>query len=231
MIAALALNTFRECMRRPFPYVAGISVFMLALGSKLFLAFSFGGATTETVNVGISAVFLAGFLVATFQGTALARADLERGTLGLVLTKPVGLDAYVTGRFLGLALTTTAVSAGVAAAVTVAFLALDPGVVGAPLLGGFARALLPVLVLDAAALAASAAASRIGAPLMLFGLFLAGALAGRVFFLPDFALFGLEAGSRPPLLLLLAYTGIYASIFVVLAFIVLAFKQPLRSQR
>ena len=62
MIAALATNTARECLRRAFPYVAIVSVVLLALGSKLFLAFSFGAADTETVNVGISAVFLAGFL-------------------------------------------------------------------------------------------------------------------------------------------------------------------------
>ena len=230
MILPLARNTFRECMRRPFPYVAALSVVLLALGSKLFLAFSFGAAATETANVGISAVFLAGFLVATFQGTALARVDLERGTYGLVLSKPVGIGTYAMGRFVGLALATTAVCAGVALALSLAFLVLDPEVVDGRLFAGFGRAILPVLVLDAAALAASAAASRVGAPLLLFGVFLAGALGGHGLLLPDFALFGLEAGARPPFVLLLPYAAIYASIFLVLLLILLRLKRPLRSQ-
>ena len=129
MILPLARNTFRECLRRPFPYVAALSVVLLALGSKLFLAFSFGAAATETANVGISAVFLAGLLIATFQGTALARVDLERGTYGLVLSKPVGIGTYAMGRFVGLALATTAVCTGVAVALSLAFLVMDPEVV------------------------------------------------------------------------------------------------------
>ena len=70
-----------------------------------------------------------------------------------------------------------------------------------------------------------------GRPVALFGLFLAGALGEPGLLLPDFALFGLEAGSRPPLVLLLSYTAIYTSIFLVLLLILLRLKPPLRSQQ
>ena len=85
MILALAWHTFRECHRRAFPYVAGLCVAALVLGSHLFQAFSFGAGDVEATNLALSGVFLAGFLHAAFLGTALIRLDLERGTLGLLL--------------------------------------------------------------------------------------------------------------------------------------------------
>jgi ABC-type transport system involved in multi-copper enzyme maturation permease subunit len=231
MIGTLALNTFRECFRRPFPYFAGIAVVLVALASRMFLVFAFGGAEVEAVNLAISAVFLAGFLQATFQGTGLIRTELERGTFGLVLTTPVGLQAYVIARFLGLALASLVLCALVGLVVAALFLLFPeaPGFV--PLAAGYARALLPVLVLDAAALAASAAAPGIAAPLALLALFLAGTLAGAAPLFPDFALFGLEATATPSWLPLALYCAVYVSIFVLLTLIVLGRKQPLRGQR
>ena len=99
---ALAHHTFRECFRRPFPYVAAAVIAAVAFASYLFQAFSFGAHELETANLLISAVFLAGLAHAAFQGTALVRTDIERGTLGLVLTKPLGLPAYLAGRLTGL---------------------------------------------------------------------------------------------------------------------------------
>ena len=89
MIAALALHTLKECLRRPFPYVLAVVIGLIALASHLFQAFSFGAGDLEAANLGISAVFLAGLAYAALQGTTLVRVDLERGTLGLLLAQPV----------------------------------------------------------------------------------------------------------------------------------------------
>ena len=228
MILVLARHALRECFRRPFPYVAAASVILLALASRLFLAFSFGAAAMETAHLAVSAVFLIGFVHAVFQGTALVRTDLERGTLGLLLTKPVTLEAYVLGRFLGLAATGALLCGAVAAGVAGVLLMFGRALPAA-VWTGWAHTLLPILVLQAAALFVSAIAPRVAAPVALIALFVAGSLPG-VKLLPSFAVFGLEATAAPSTGLLCAYAGIYASIFLLLTYIVLASKAPLRSQ-
>jgi len=236
MIVTLARHAMRECLRRPLPYVAAVSIILLTLASRLFLALSFGAAAAETVHLAVSAVFLAGLVFTALQGTALVRRDLERGTLGLLLTKPVGLGAYVAGRFLGLTAAAILCCALVALGVAGVLLLFPPesgSALPAALLAGWARTLLPITVLSAAALLVSSLAPRVAAPIMLVAVFVAGSLPGQddtVFLLPNFGLFGLDAGATASMPLLCAYSAIYASIFLVLTYIVLASKAPLRSQ-
>lgn len=237
LVWTLALHTLRECYRRPFPYVAGTAIALLALASHLFQAFSFGAGEIEAANLAISAVFLAGVTHATFQGTQLVRADLERGTLGLLLAQPVGLPAYLAGRFLGLLAGSLLLCAGVASALAAIFLLpisrVGADVLGAELLAGWGRTLLPIAVLDAAALAASTIAPRVFGPLVLLGLLLATSVAGHSglgWILPDFSVFGLVAGADPPLGLAVGYTLVYSTFFVLVAYLVLEGRPPLRSQ-
>ncbi|MHC4338696.1 MAG: hypothetical protein ACYSX0_00595 [Planctomycetota bacterium] len=235
MTAALSLHTFKECLRSPFPFVVAVSVVLLALASRFLLAFSFGSAEVETIHLAMSAVFLAGLAQAAFQGTGLIRRDMDRGTLGLLLTTPVRLTSYLVGRFSGLALSALSLCAAVAASLALlfAFIPQEASLRWPLFAAGCARAMLPVLVLGAAALALSAALPRVAAPIALIGLFLAGSLVaqgGVGMLLPDFSLFGLEAESRPSWGPLLAYTVAYVSIFLVVAYIVLAFRTSLRSQ-
>ena len=237
MIGTLTLHTFRECFRTPFPYVAAVVVVLVTVASKLFLAFSFGADQVETINLAVSAVFLAGFLHAAFLGSTLVRRDVERGTLALVLTKPVSSVQYLLGRFLGLFLSAIALCLVVAWCVAGIFFLLPSGgeapLLGAELLLGWLRAFLPLMILDAAAIAVSAAVTRVAAPIALIALFLAGSLvSGSAWglLLPDFGVFGLEAGASPSLPLLAAYATLFSSIFLILAYIVLASKSPLRSR-
>jgi hypothetical protein len=239
VIGTLALHTLRECFRRPFPYVLAVVVGLIALASHLFQAFSFGAGQLEATNLGISAVFLAGLAHAALQGTALVRVDLERGTLGLLLAQPVGLPAYLAGRLLGLVVASFLVCALVAAQVAVIFLLPVGRTDAAAVLGdaglyaGWGRALLPVVILDAAALAASAIASRALAPVALLALFVAGTLArgsGLGLVLPDFSLFGLESGATPAWGLLIVYTCLNTGIFALIAYLALAARAPLRSR-
>ncbi|MHC4547932.1 MAG: hypothetical protein ACYTEZ_04075 [Planctomycetota bacterium] len=237
MIGTLAYHTFRECFRRPFPYVAVAVIALIALASHLFQVFSFGAGDLETANLAISAVFLAGLVHAALLGTALVRAEVTRGTFGLLLSQPVGLPTYLLGRLVGLAGASIATCALVAAAVSLILLLpvsrATPDLFGGQLLGGWGRVLLPVVVLDAAALAISAVLPRTVAPVALVGLFVAGSLAGDSavgWILPDFSLFGLEAGAAPSWGLLMLYTCIYTTIFLLIAYLVLAARAPLRSQ-
>jgi ABC-type transport system involved in multi-copper enzyme maturation permease subunit len=236
MISPVAATTFSECVRRPFPYAVAVVIILLSAASRLFLGFSFGADVREIQNIGLSAVFLAGLGQAAFVGTTLVRRDLERGTLGLVLSKPIHLADYVIGRYLGLLAATIVVSAAVALGVSVVIWLLPAERAGATpfdasLFHGWLRVLVLVAVLNGAALAASACATRVVAPLLLVGLFLAGSIAGGSafgFFLPDFALFGLEVRAKIPWGTLTAYGALFCAIFLVVTYILLASRATLR---
>lgn len=237
VLASLVQLTYAECQRRPFVYVVAIAVSLLALASHLFTAFSFGAGDLEATNLALSAVFLAGLLHAMFLGSSLVRNDLERGTLGLVLTKPVGHGLYLFGRLVGLVASVVTLCGLVAvASLGIAMIPVggtSPEIVGPDLFSGWFRALLPIVVLEGAALAASAATSRTFGPVVLVALFVAGSLAaggGLGLFLPDFSVFGLEAGARPSLPLLGAYAATFTGVFFLVAYVTLVSRRPLRSQ-
>jgi len=207
---------------------------MLCLASQLLHAFSFGAGASETANLAISAVFVAALANACFVGTALVRVDLERGTLGLVLSQPVRLPAYLGGKFLGLAASSLFVCATTAALSLGALrLAGAPsGALGVPLLLGWTRVALAALVLNAAALALSAAANRVFAPLLLLALFLAGDLAESSFLggaLPSFGAFSFEVGRSPPWAWLVLYALLYCGAFLTAAYLLLSFRARLKS--
>ena len=226
MTASLVFHTLRECHRGPLPYLLATAVILMALTSRLFQAFSFGSQGLEAVNLAISAVFLAGFLHAALLGTSLIRRDHERGTLPLLLSKPLYPAAYVAGRLLGLCASGILVCLGVALAVAgLLQLPIGPpvsGSIGQPLAAGCLRAILPVLVLESAAIAISTVASRIAGPVILAALFLAGSLFTgglAAFVLPDFSLFGLEAGVRPPMGVLALYATCQSAFFALVAYL------------
>jgi len=234
MIFALARLTFLECARRSFPYVVAAGLVLMVLTSRLFLNFVFGQAHAESVNIVISGVFMAGFLVAAFQGSALIRRDFERGTFGWLLTKPTTPAQYLLGRILGLTgaslLVGGLVAVGSAACFVLIPFSQGPELGWGDVLAASARAAPPLLVLNAAALAISTIASRTAAPLILLALFLAGSLLGGTawgFALPDFGLFSLDANATPPTVSTLLYALVFSSLFLVAAYIFLA----LRTQR
>lgn len=231
MTFTLAALTFRECARRSFPYVVGIVLVFMILASRLFLAFTFGHERQESLNLAISGVFMAGFLVAAFQGTALVRRDLERGTLALLMTKPIGPIQYLVGRLGGLfgacLLAGSIVVAGAAFALILIGGRRAPDLGWIEILAASARALPPVLVLCAAAIAVSTVASRALAPVALLALFLAGSLAGPTSagsILPDFALFSLDANATAPGWLALAYALVFSSLYLLVAYIFLGLR-------
>lgn len=237
MILAIAHLTLRECFRRPFPYVASACVILLALCSHLFQGFSFGHAELEAANLAIAATFLGGLLHAAFVATAAIHSDFDRGTLGLMFSQPVSPAAYLLGRYAGLVISATLMALAVAAAM-VAIFALPLS--RAPLAGvfpylasGAGRVVAPLLVLEAAALAASALFARIAAPFALLAFFLAGTLAqGPILrvLLPDFSVFALEAGPgiRPGLAI--AYAAMHSTFLLGLGYLAVTGRPPLRSQ-
>lgn len=235
MIPAIASTAFRECTRRAFPYITVLTVVMLVLASSLLGLFSFGAGGQETANLALSGILLAGLLNAAFVGTALIRTDLERGTLALMLSQPVGPAAYVAGRFLGLAAATLLLCclAGGGIALALAAAGTPAAVFSTPLLLGSARVALAMLVLAAAALAVSAAATRLFAPVLLVALFVAGDAAGSGALgrlLPAFGLFGIDVAANPPLPWLALYAVVYSVVFLGATYVQLVLRPPTRTE-
>jgi len=234
IVLEIARTTFRECWRRPLVYVCAAGISLLALVSRFFLGFSFGAEATEVQGIAVSAIFLAGLLLAGLVGTALVRRDMERGTFGWILSKPLDLPHYVVGRFAGLFAATAAMTALVAIGLGLLSLAFPTG--GPPmfdhgLLAAWIRCLLLLAVLDAAAIAASALSSAVVAPLLMLGLFLWASVApvpSRRFLGPDFTVFALDPAASPPWLPLVAYAAVFCSIFLLVAYISLSLRSPLR---
>jgi ABC-type transport system involved in multi-copper enzyme maturation permease subunit len=217
------------------PYIAVISIFMLFFASRSLHLFTFGAGAAEARDFALSAVLFAGLVLAALVGTALIRIDLERGTLALLLSQPVRLDAYILGRFLGLAAATLLLCALTAGGVAAALALTDApdGTLSPSLLLGWLRVALAVVVLAAAALAVSAATSRIFGPVLLLALFLAGDIAPDAPFsrvLPTLGLFGLDAARDPPLPWLTLYAGLYSVVFLSATYLQLALRPPTRTE-
>lgn len=235
MIPPIAANTCRECLRRPLPYIAAASIVTLSIASQLLHRFSFGAGALEATNLAISAAMLTAVAVATFVGTGLVRVDLERGTLALLLSQPTGLMSYVLGRSLGLVGALLAASCLAAGGSALGLVLTDAprDAFSLPLVLGWVRVALAVPLLATAALAASAAASRVFAPVLFLALFLAGDVAaptvlGRL--LPSFGLFGLDAGANPSLLWLGMYALACSVVFLATTYLQLALRSPAKTE-
>ena len=231
MTSTIAILTLRECFRRRLPYVLAVGTGLIVIASRLFLAFTFGRQRAEALNLAISGAFLAGFGLTALLGTALVRRDLERKTLSWVLTKPLSPLSYLLGRILGLFAANALLGLAVTLAVAPVLAAVggegDQAIGVLDVLAAGSRALPPLLVLSAAAVAVSSVASRVAAPLILLALFLAGSVArGGVVPLiaPDFALFSLDANATAAGPVALLYALVFCSIFTVFGFIVLALR-------
>jgi hypothetical protein len=234
MIAAIVLMTLRECLRRPLPYLAVAAPVALTFAAQILHISAFDAGATEATNLAISAVLLSGLAFTALVGTSLVRLDLERGTLALLRSQPPTLECYVVARFLGLAAATLFVCALAAAgaAASLALAGAPDGALSSPLFLGWTRVALAMAVLSAAALAVSAATSRIFAPVLLLALFLAAdiapsATATRV--APNFVLFGLDAGRAPSLAWLSLYATLYSVVFLIAAYLQLTLRAPART--
>lgn len=237
MSLPIAAVTLRECLRTPLPYLCAGSATLVGLASRAMLGFTFGRGVQEIQALAVACVLLAGVAGAVLQGTTLVRRDIERGTLALFLSMPNDLINYIAGRYIGLVASTTVIGVVTAAALTAILWLLPPEGAGSALSGSLflacGRALVLVAVLDAAALAASSLASRVVAPILLFGYILLGGLVARgPFSLPmlDPSLFALEPDAAFPVGWGLLYAALFCCAFLLAAYIVLTLHRPIRGQ-
>src|SRR5438132_850936 len=102
---AIARNTFREAVRDRVLY--NLIVFaLLLIGSAIFIGELSGGQEIKIVtDLGLSAMLLFGVFIAIFVGVGLVYKEIERRTLYAILSKPIGREQFLFGKYLGLNLT------------------------------------------------------------------------------------------------------------------------------
>jgi len=178
-IAAIAVNTFREAIRRRvligiLVVVVFVSFFSLVLGEM-----SLHQEARVTVDITLAGVSFFGSLTAIILGVLLLYSEVQRRTIHTILAKPLNRWEFVLGKYAGMALTLLVL---VAAFSAVMFLVLR--VQGVPFGAAIGKALIlafvEVLVVAAVAEFFSSFASPFLSGIFAFGIFVVGRITPQL---------------------------------------------------
>jgi ABC-type transport system involved in multi-copper enzyme maturation permease subunit len=136
-IWALALNTFREAIRKRLLYgllimVALVQLFALVLGEM-----SLHEEARVARDVGLFCVSFFGSITAIILGVLLLYGEIQRKTIHTILSKPIERYEFVLGKYLGMAVTLTVIAAAFVVSMTIML-----SIAGVPFDGAIARAAL-----------------------------------------------------------------------------------------
>lgn len=104
-IVTIAVNTFKETIRNKVLY----NILFVA-AAVLLLSLSFGDLSVFSraqvmTDFGLATMSLTGLLLAVFIGVGLLGVEMSTKTVYGVLSRPVSRDAFIIGKFCGLAAT------------------------------------------------------------------------------------------------------------------------------
>jgi len=102
-IGVIAYNTFREAVRDRVLYNLIVFALLMVASSFLFSQISIGIERLILVNLGLTAISVFGFVIATFIGIGLVSKEMEKRTLYTILSRPLGRWEFILGKFFGLA--------------------------------------------------------------------------------------------------------------------------------
>ena len=109
---AIAVNTFRETIRDRVLAVILLFAALMIVGTLWLASISLDEEARVMMDFGLVAVTGFGLIVAVFIGATLVRKEMEKRTVFVVFSKPVGRGAFIAGKFAGLCLTLAIVVAG-----------------------------------------------------------------------------------------------------------------------
>jgi Cu-processing system permease protein len=109
---AIAVNTFRETVRDRILAVIVIFALGMIVASLWLASLSLGQNERMMRDFGLVAVSLFGLIVAVFVAGSLVHKEVDKRTVFVLFSKPVGRSEFIWGKFLGLALTMFVVVAG-----------------------------------------------------------------------------------------------------------------------
>lgn len=108
VILAIAMNTFRENRRDRVLYVLVIFAALMILAGVVVSELSPFEQPKILLDLGQAAMLLVGALIAIFLGIGLVSKEIERRTVYVIVSKPVGRTQFLLGKVLGLVITLTA---------------------------------------------------------------------------------------------------------------------------
>lgn len=104
-IRGIAVNTFKEAARNKVFYLLVFFGVFFALSSQIMGILTVGDRIKVLKDVGLAAIHFFSVLVAVFTGINLVYKEIEKKTIYNILSKPVSRQAFIMGKFAGLALT------------------------------------------------------------------------------------------------------------------------------
>lgn len=248
-ILTVARGTFREAVRdRVLFLVVGFGVLVLVL-SRLLSPIAMGEGNRITIDLGLSTLGLLGIVIVALVGTNLVHKEIERRTIHVVLSRPVGRASYLVGKWAGLAGTMgAAVLAMGVILIAVAAAMQGPGAV-APVAQAVFMLMLANLVLAALAVLFSSLSTPILSVVYTLGLYATGywtsdlrdfarqmpggvgdLMRGVSYVIPNLELFNLrshvahmELASAVQIVLAVGYAAAYVA--AVLALALVAFER------
>lgn len=111
----IALNTFRQIVRQKVFYNVVLFGLGMVLLSMLAGNITFGYPDRVVRSIGLSGISLALDLLALLTGVGLIHDEIDRKSIYVILTRPVGRGQYVAGRLIGLLTTLTLIAVGLLA--------------------------------------------------------------------------------------------------------------------
>ncbi len=99
---ALAWVTLKEGLRERAFLGIMIFAFLLLLASGAIADLSIGNVIKVTQDLGLATVSFTVLLLAFFMGTHLMAKDLDKRSIYMVLSKPIGRSHYIFGKYGGL---------------------------------------------------------------------------------------------------------------------------------
>ncbi|MCY3021423.1 MAG: ABC transporter permease subunit [Planctomycetota bacterium] len=175
IVAAIALNTFREAVRDKILYVLLAFGTLMILVSRAIGWVSFGGEDKIMTDIGLTAIWMFSGMVSIFVGTGLIYKEIDKRTIYTILAKPAERWHFLLGKYLGLALTTL-VNLLVLAAIFVGYLWLCRAPVTLALGEALWLTFVEMLVVTAVAIFFSSASTPILSAIFTTIVFFAGQL-------------------------------------------------------
>lgn len=108
---AIALNTFREAIRKRLLYGLLVVVALFQLLALFLGEMSLHEEAKVARDIGLACVSFFGSITAIILGVLLLYGEIQRKTIHTILAKPIERHEFVLGKYAGMAITLTIVAA------------------------------------------------------------------------------------------------------------------------
>lgn len=178
-IMAIGLNTFNEALREKALYLVLAFGGLLIISGKLVTPLALGEEAKIMRDLGLSAISIFSLLIIVLVGTSLLRKEMERKSVHSVLSKPVGREEFVLGKFVGLLLTVS-LAIALMTLILVVSLRTTTGKWESAMFLGAVFAFLEAVLLTSAAVLFSTFSGSVASSLFVLSIYVLGETSGSL---------------------------------------------------